>query len=202
MNILFACFLHSIPLLFNPNPSALREAPQFVNGSEDGAFRDIAGDFDLANFPRQDEVNNAILGFLVGLQPRQNFACADVHFRQAAKTQNCIGNAAGRDAVGATDTEGDVGRGNHTPGDGLAVQQASVVCFGFERVTNRVAQVEDASQAPFVLIGRNDFGFEFYRLRNQPFELKGIAFQNAGTVLLKAEEEFDVADDAALECFV
>ena len=167
-----------------------------------GIRRHIAGHFHLADFARKNEVHHAILRFLVGLQPGQNLARADIHFRQAPQAQNSIGDAARRHAVGAAHAEGDVGGGDHAPGHGFAMQQPTVAGLGFERVADRVAKVQHAAQAVLALVRGNDFRFQFHGLRDQPLQFHRIAFQNARAILLEAQKQFDVADDAALQRFV
>src|SRR5262245_51175605 len=89
----------AIPLRFSPNPSAAGKPSQFVHGAEHGALRNIAGDFYFSYLARQNEMHDAILRLLVGLQARQNLAGADVYFGQATEAQDCIGDAACGNAV-------------------------------------------------------------------------------------------------------
>ena len=104
-------------------------------------------------------MHHSVLRFLIGLQPAENLARVDIHFRQAAETQHGIGDAARGYAVGSAHAERDVGGGDHPPGNRFAVQQAPVASFSLKRVSNRMAKVQNAAQAIFALVRGNYFGF-------------------------------------------
>jgi len=82
------------------------------------------------------------------------------------------------------------------------VKQAAVAGFRLERVSDGVPQVQYAAQAAFALVSGNDLGLQFYRLRDETFELHRIALQDLGSLLFEAQKKIKVADDAALESFV
>ena len=78
---------------------------------------------------------------------------------KATQTQHSVGNAACGHAVCTAHTESNVGRGDHAPGNRFAVQQPPVAGFGFERVANGVAQIQNSAQAVLALVRGNDFRF-------------------------------------------
>ncbi len=98
-------------------------------------------------------MHDSVLRFLVGSQPRQNLARADIHFRQSAEAQNGVGNPTGGNAVSAPYAECDVIGCNHAPRHGFPVQHAAIAGFGFESVSDGVAQIQDAAQSSFALVG-------------------------------------------------
>src|SRR5450755_304576 len=102
-------------LLLFPNPAAAGQPPQLFHGIDHGTTGHVAGNFHLADFAGQHKVHHAILRFLVGLQPRQDLARVDVHFRQASQAQNGVGDSSCGYAVSATHTERNVGCGDHSP---------------------------------------------------------------------------------------
>ncbi len=98
--------------------------------------------------------------------------------------------------------KGDVRRGDHAPCDCFAVQQLFVARLAFKGVTDGMAEVQDAPQPAFLLVRGYNLRLQLYRLRDEPLQFDWIAFQNAGAILLEAQEQLDAADDSALKCFV
>ena len=47
----------------------------------------------------------------------------------------------------------------HAPRHGLAVQEARVAGFGFQRVAEGVAEIQDAAQIAFAFVAADHFGF-------------------------------------------
>ena len=82
------------------------------------------------------------------------------------------------------------------------MEKATVAGFGLQSVANGVAQIENAAQTVFALVGRDDFGLQLDRLRDEPLEFDGIAFENPGSILLKAQKQIDVSDNSALQSLV
>src|SRR5580658_6652993 len=147
-------------------------------------------------------MHHTALRFLVGLEPRENLARAHFQLRQAAQAEDGVGDAARGYAVGAPNGEGDVGCGNHPPGNRFAVKQAAVAGLGLERMSDGVPEVEHAPQAAFPLVSGNDFGLQLYGLSDETFELHWITLQDLGPLLLEAQKKIEIADDAALERFI
>src|SRR5271166_2390544 len=128
-----------------PYPAAVRQAAQFFHGIEHDFVRHIRGDFDFPNFSRQYKMDRAVLRFLVGLYASENLAGAHFQFRQAAEAQDSVSNTARSNAVGAPYRKSDVGCGDQSPGDGLAVEQATVARFRLQRVSDGMSQVQNAA---------------------------------------------------------
>ena len=59
---------------------------------------------------------------------------------------------------------GQVDGGAHAPRDGLAMQEARVVRLGFQRVPERVAEIQDAAQVAFAFVAGNHFGLHAHAL--------------------------------------
>src|SRR5579863_4928311 len=144
----------------------------------------------------------AILRFFIGLQAGQNFAGTHFEFRQTTQAEHRIGNAACGHAIGAANGQCDIGGGDNSPGDGFPVKQAAVAGFRLQCVAYGVAKVENAAQAAFLFIGGNNFGFQLHTLGNQTFDFHGIALQNLGALLFEAQEEIEIADNAAFQGLV
>src|SRR5262245_56813922 len=102
-------------LLF-PDPSAAGEMTNLFHRINDCALGDVTGHFHFANFARKDKWHHTVLGLLVVLQARENFAGTDAHFRQTTETQYSIGNSSSCHTVGTIDAEGNVSSRNHAPG--------------------------------------------------------------------------------------
>src|SRR5579871_6709185 len=49
------------------SPTAAREPPEFFHSADHDAVGNVYGNFDLADFARQDEVHDPALSFFVGL---------------------------------------------------------------------------------------------------------------------------------------
>ena len=64
----------------------------------------------------------------------------------------------------------------------LAVQEARVAGFGFERVPEGVAEIEDAPQAAFALVGRNHFGLDAHRIGDDAVHRLRLPRQHLGAV--------------------
>ena len=172
--------------LLLPYPAAVGQAAKFFYRVENDFVGHIGGDFDFADFAGKNEVYGSVLSFLVGLQARENFAGAYFQFGQAAQAEDGIGDAAGGHAVSAADGKADVGGGNHSPGDGFAVKQALVAGFGLERVADGVAEVENAAQAAFLLVGGDDFGLQLYARGDHAFQFHGIALQDLRSAFVRS----------------
>src|ERR1700675_1093663 len=70
-----AGFMHTA-VLFSFPPSAAGESTQFFHGGNHDVVRHVGCDLDLSDLTRKHEMNHATLRFLVGLQARENLACA------------------------------------------------------------------------------------------------------------------------------
>ena len=65
-------------------------------------------------------------------------------------------------------------------GNGLTVQEAGVFRLGFEGMTDRVAEVEDAAEAAFFFVGANDFTLDADAFADDRFDECGALAQNIG----------------------
>src|SRR6202140_1743904 len=187
---------------FSFSPSAAGQAAQFFHGADHDAVGNIGGDLHFSNFARQDKMHHAALRFLVGLQAGEDLASTHFELRQTAQAQYGIGDAACGHAVGTAYREGNVGGGDHSPGDGLAVEQAAVAGFRLKRVSDGVTQIKNAAQAAFVFVRRDHFSFQLNGLGDDPFELHEIALQDLGALLFEAQKEIEISDDSAFQRFV
>ena len=95
--------------------------------------------------------------------------------------------------------KGDLERGQHSPGDGFAVEETLVAGGGFDGVAEGVAVVEDHAQAGFAFVDSDDAGFHPDRCGNDAFERSGIAGEDSCGILFHEAEERGIADDASFD---
>ena len=92
--------------------------------------------------------------------------------------------------------------GDHAPADGFAVQEAAVAGGGFERVAERVAEIQYLAQAAFAFVGADDPRLDGGRARNDVGERGGIAAEHGVHAALQEFEELCISDDAVLDDFI
>jgi hypothetical protein len=63
----------------------------------------------------------------------------------------------------------------HPEADGLAMQEARVGRFRFQRVSHRMAEVQHAPQPALALVRGHDPGLQSHRVRDQPLQRRRIA---------------------------
>src|SRR5215475_10995820 len=80
--------------------------------------------------------------------------------------------------------------------------QTAVGCDGFERVPDGVAEIEDAAQAGFALIGRDDLGLDLATARDDAGEQRRIEPGDPFQILLDQGEQVRVADHAVFDRLV
>src|SRR5262245_45953122 len=73
---------------------------------------------------------------------------------------------------------------------------------GFERVSDSVAEIEDAAQTRFAFIGRDDFGLDLATARDYAGERYGIERVDPIQIVLDQGEQLRVADHAVFDRFV
>ena len=91
---------------------------------------------------------------------------------------------------------------HHPPGNRFAVQKAPVTRGRFQRMAQRVAEIQDLAQAAFALVFAHHMRFDANAARDHPGERGGIAAQQRKHVRFEKREKFGVGDDAVLHHFV
>ena len=124
--------------------------------------RHIATHDDFADLHRQNKMNAVLDRLLVPQQPDLQFRAADadrssgwVHSRPERPVMAAL--SAGGDHFQAF---GEMRRGAHPPRYGLAVKEARVLCLGFERMPERVAEIENAAEPGFPFVRGYHFGLD------------------------------------------
>ena len=114
----------------------------------------------LADTHRQDEMHFALHGFLVVHQAREQVLRGDAVDRRDRAV--AVDQFQDFDAVLGGEMAGalcQVHGGAHAPGHRFAMQEARVAGLRFERVAEGVAEVQDAAEVAFALVGRDYFAF-------------------------------------------
>ena len=79
------------------------------------------------------------------------------------------------------------------------MQECLVVGFGFERMANGVAEVQDAPQPALTFILGDDFSLNAHAFCDEPFQRSGIALQDALAILFHVAEDFSIANHSAFQ---
>ena len=77
------------------------------------------------------------------------------------------------------------------------MQQAHIIGFGFDSVTNGVAEVQDAAKVTFALVGGDHFGFDFDRGGDEPINGRRVHGKNLTALSIEQVEQFGIANDPA-----
>ncbi len=92
--------------------------------------------------------------------------------------------------------------GAHAEGDGLAMQEAGVAGFGFEGVAEGVAEIEDAAEVAFALVGGDHFALHADGIGDDAVHGVRLARQHVAAAIGEKAEQIGFADDAGLDDFV
>src|SRR6185437_13921259 len=117
---------------------------------------DYAG---IADFDGENESADPSYIFLVGASCCNQLGGAKVECGKGTVEMNQVLKARGLCAGNAFAPMCDVECGNHAPAHRFTMQQCLVACCLFNGVANRVAEIQDHTQAVFALIAIDDRGF-------------------------------------------
>ena len=95
-----------------------------------------------------------------------------------------------------------MGGSAHAEGDRFAVQQQTVLGFGFERMADGVPKVQNASQVALFFVRGDHFAFDAHTLGNGLIKIERFAGQHSEGMIGHETEEFRAANDAVFEHFV
>jgi hypothetical protein len=95
-----------------------------------------------------------------------------------------------------------VGRRQHAEGYCFAVPIAAVFRRGLERVSNGMAEIEDAAQPAFAFVGGDDARLDAARLHDRRQQHIGVASEDAFGFAGDAFEQFPARNHAVLHDFV
>src|ERR1700730_4575012 len=132
----------SLKIVLSLVSSRTGHPPQLVDRFNYYLFRYIMHDLDFANLQRQNKVHHAITSLLVRLQPAQHIAAARFNLGQRPQAAHRISDAGGSSSVDSLHPGRDFRRRNHPPGHRLAVQEAPVFGFRFQRVADGVTEIQ------------------------------------------------------------
>ena len=79
------------------------------------------------------------------------------------------------------------------------MQETRVAGLGFDRVSDRVAEIQDTAQIAFFLIRRDHFGFDAYGRCNQSIQGPRFLRQYLIRTQFEHAKQFGIADDRALD---
>ena len=94
------------------------------------------------------------------------------------------------------------GGGAHAEGDGLSVQETGVAGFGFESVAEGVAEIEDAAEVAFALVGGDHFALHADGIGDDAVDGLRLASQHLAAAIGEKAEQIRFANDAGFDDFV
>src|SRR5262245_10684285 len=77
-----------------------------------------------------------------------------------------------------------------------------IIQSGFERMSDRMSEIENASEPTFLLIRHHDFCLDCGAATDQTFESSVIPLLQRGNAVLKVLKQASIMDDAVFERFV
>src|SRR5580692_6164600 len=179
-----------------------RQLPNLVDRFADDRFRDVACDLNLAYFPWQNEVHDSLPGLLVRTQTLQNVRRLELHARQLAEANHRVRNASGRYTVQFAGGKRDVRGRDHAPRHSFSVEQLCITCLGFQRVSDRVAEIEHLPQPTLTFVGTNHRRLQAHGIGNYFFHHNRVAIQNRAAPVFEKLEQSWISNDAALQRLV
>ncbi len=81
------------------------------------------------------------------------------------------------------------------------MQPGSIAQARFDRMAERVPEVEHSAKAAFTLVQRDDFGLDRDRAKHGMLQCCRIARKESPDIFLEPRKEFRVADQAMLDDF-
>src|SRR5262249_22705712 len=123
--------------------------PNLLHSIANNARWNIARNFDLADLQGQHEVNSAAHRLLIGGEAADDLLRARFHKRQGSVSLHSFRDPSGgfRRACAAVTRDGR--GGNHAPGHCLPVREMGVSSCRFQRMSDSMAKIQDASEIRF-----------------------------------------------------